>query len=336
MREDEHDVRVKTSTGNLTKLTVGSVGLASRSPSLDGGVSWTGPVTLNDDTFAAPVSHTFQGVTWTGDSTLTAAWLDERAGGMTTHEHASRDSSAESDATIYAASSPDFGKRWEPNRPLWGAACPCCRVVLARGRDGSALAAWRRHFPQDIRDVVVGRVGDLSEPVRVHRDGWEFKGCPHSGPAVAVDDSGWARVAWYTGRAGRAGVYLVRATGATTFDSAPVALMRRQRLQPAHPAIAVLRDGSTIAAWDLDARGRRGLSLGVVGVGESRARTVAMPGTAGASYPQLAALRDGSAALAWTEMAGERFRLRVARVVVATSPRAPAASSAFAASPPPP
>jgi hypothetical protein len=109
--------------------------------SVDGGRTWSTPATLNDDTVAAPVSHTFQGAAWTGDSGLTVAWLDERRGGPVSDDHANHDSTASEDATIYSVSSPDFGASWEPNRPLWGAACPCCRVALARSPDGAALAA---------------------------------------------------------------------------------------------------------------------------------------------------------------------------------------------------
>jgi hypothetical protein len=284
--------------------------------SLDGGTTWSTPVTLNDDTVAAPVSHTFQGAAWTGDSGLTVAWLDERRGGSVSYDHANHDSTASEDATIYAVSSPDFGASWEPNRPLWGAACPCCRVALARSPDGAALAAWRRHYPGNVRDVVVGRIDNReSEATRVHRDDWAYAGCPHSGPAVAVDSAGGRRVVWYTGRPGGAGVYLVRGNGTTDFESAPVTLARRDALQTAHPAVAALPGGETLAAWDLDAAGKRGLSVGLVRAGESRARTLAVPGTAGATYPQLAALGDSTVAAAWTEIVGEVTRVRLARVI---------------------
>jgi hypothetical protein len=285
--------------------------------SLDGGTNWSRPITLNDDTTGAPISHTFQGAAWTGDSGLTVAWLDERRGGSVNHDHANHDSTAGEDATIFSVSSQDFGASWEPNRPLWGAVCPCCRVALARNPDGSTLAAWRKHYPGNVRDVVVGRIDDpQSEPTRVHRDDWEYAGCPHSGPAVAVDSGGRSRIVWYTGRPRGAGVYLVRGNGATGFESAPVALVRGDALQTAHPAVAALPGGSTLAAWDLDAAGKRGLSMGLVRTGESRARTQAVPGTTGASYPQLATLRDGGVAVAWTEVVGEMTRVRLARVIV--------------------
>ncbi|MGH7498584.1 MAG: sialidase family protein, partial [Gemmatimonadales bacterium] len=174
------------------------------SQSTDGGRSWSPPVTLNDDTTGALVSHQFHGAAWSGDSGLEVAWLDERgtggvpgpadtAGAADPHGHGE----SEPDATIYLASSPDFGRTWTANRPLWGAACPCCRVSLARGADGRVLSAWRKHFPGDVRDVVVAPLdADSSLVRRVHADEWVYPGCPHTGPAVAVDATG-THIVWY-------------------------------------------------------------------------------------------------------------------------------------------
>jgi hypothetical protein len=94
-----------------------------------------------------------------------------------------------------------------------------------------------------------------------------------------------------------------------------VTLAQRDALQTAHPAVAALPGGGTLAAWDLDAAGKRGLSVGLVRSGESQARTLAVPGTAGATYPQLAALGDSSVAVAWTEIVGDVSRVRLARII---------------------
>jgi putative transposase len=172
-------------------------------------------------------------------------------------------------------------------------------------------------FTGFVRDVVVGRIDRReSEATRVHRDDWVYTGCPHSGPAVAVDSAGGRRTVWYTGRPGGAGVYLVRGNGDTGLDSVPVTLVQRAALQTAHPAVVALASGGTLAAWDLDAAGKRGHSVGLVRSGESRARTLAVPGTAGATYPQLAALGDSTVVVAWTEIVGDLTRVRLARIRV--------------------
>ncbi len=176
------------------------------------------------------------------------AWLDERevaaplASGSDGHaEHA-----AEPDASIYLATSPDFGGSWGPNRRAWKAACPCCRVSLARGGDGRAIAAWRQHFPGNVRDVVTAVADDRSsEPKRVHPDDWTYAGCPHTGPAIATGTDGTVHVAWYTGKEGGLGVYYARQTPGGDPGSA-VALVTGAGLGVAHPAVVALPDGGRL------------------------------------------------------------------------------------------
>jgi hypothetical protein len=82
---------------------------------------------------------------------------------------------------------------------------------LAFGPDGEVYVAWRHQFRPDIRDPAVARSDDggatFTAPVRVAADEWLIAGCPHSGPAIAVDYAGRVHVAWHTGAEGRAGLY---------------------------------------------------------------------------------------------------------------------------------
>lgn len=285
--------------------------------SLDGGATWGPPVTINDDTTGALIAHTFQGATWVGDSGLMAAWLDERgrgtegSGGAEQHNHAD---TSESDSRVYAVSSTDFGDSWGANRELWRAACPCCRVSLARKPDGTPLAAWRRHYPGNVRDIVVAPVSAAgAEPVRVREDNWVYPGCPHTGPALSLDRSGVAHVAWYTGKEGAAGVFLARDAADLRFTD-PVALVRGDRLPTAHPAVAALEDGGSLVAWDIDGTGARWLAVASVGPGDWQADPVTVPGTEGATYPQLASLGRGQAVVAWTQLVNDTLRLGLAEI----------------------
>ena len=113
--------------------------------SADGGRTWSKPITLNDDTTGALVSHQFHGAALVGDSGLTVAWLDERGAAtpITSGVDGHADHAVEPDAHIYLTTSRDFGRSWGPNRKAWDAACPCCRVSLARdpGRAGDCRVA---------------------------------------------------------------------------------------------------------------------------------------------------------------------------------------------------
>ncbi|MGZ8399595.1 MAG: hypothetical protein ACXWWN_11215 [Gemmatimonadales bacterium] len=283
--------------------------------SVDGGLHWSNPITLNDDTTGAMVSHQFHGAAWSGDSGLTVAWLDERgvaaqlASGSDGHaEHA-----AEPDASIYLATSPDFGRSWGPNRRAWDAACPCCRVSLARGRDGQALAAWRQHFPGNVRDVVIAVAGDRSsEPKRVHRDDWAYAGCPHTGPAIATGSDGGVHVAWYTGKEGGVGVYYARQTAEGSGPA--VDLVTGRGLGVAHPAVVALPDGGALAAYDVAADGKRQISLARLLPSGSVGRRLVVEGSEEGKYPQLAVLNDSVVVVAWTRSNGDKSELKLAQV----------------------
>jgi hypothetical protein len=286
------------------------------SRSNDGGRTWSKPITLNDDTTGALVSHQFHGATLVGDSGLAVAWLDERAAsapiaaGADGHaEHA-----AEPDAQIYLTTSPDFGRSWRPNRKAWNAACPCCRVSLARSIDGQAVAAWRKHFPGNVRDVVTATIaGQPGEPERVHPDDWAYEGCPHSGPAIATGADTSTHVVWYNGKQGSAGVYYARQVGGRGSGPA-VPLAQGQALGVAHPAVVSLPTGGALAAYDVSPDGKRMIRLAQLLPSGKLGAEQQVPGSEDGKYPQLAVLDSTTAVVGWTEAGGNGSKMRLALV----------------------
>lgn len=286
--------------------------------SADGGATWSVPITLNDDSTAAPVGHQFHGMAWQGDSSLVVAWLDEReVAEQPAGPHP--ESGNEPDATIYAAMSADFGRTWPANQRLWGAACPCCRVTLARLADGSVAAAWRRHFPGSIRDVVVApvRIG-APVPSRVHPDDWVYPGCPHNGPAATPASDGSLHVAWYSGKPGASGVFY-RRVGKGGGEGPLVTVVGGPRITGAHPAVAGLSDGGALIAYDMDGGGHRVIRLVRVSSAGRALEQATVPGSAGGEYPQLARLGSGAVVLAYTVTAGDLRRVRAAVVRLPTA-----------------
>jgi hypothetical protein len=282
-------------------------------------------VTLNDDTSAAPGGHIFHGAAWSGDSTLLVAWLDERGGaspgdsadggGHPGHHPASDE---EPDARVYLAMSPNGGAKWVANTPMWGAACPCCRVSLARGPDGNVLAAWRKHFPGSVRDPVVAPLsggGSAPAEIRVATDGWVYPGCPHTGPGLTVDARGTTHVAWYVGKQGAAGVFYARTprVGADPF-ARPVAVISAATMPTAHPRVAALPGGGALVASDVDAAGRPVLVVARISADGRVAGRSEAAHSDGADHPDMLALPDGTALVAWAQRSGEHSVVRIARV----------------------
>ncbi len=283
--------------------------------SVDGGRTWTAAVTLNDDTAAAGGAgggHLFHGAAWSGDSGLVVAWMDTRRPASNVraavmHEHPGVDD--EPDATVYIAGSTDLGATWATsNRAAWGAACPCCRVSLARGPDGTVRATWRQHFPGNVRDVVVAPL--TGDPRRVHDDGWVYPGCPHTGPAVAVDGAARTHVAWFTGREGAAGVFYAR--GDDSAFGAPVALAVGRTLPTAHPGVASLADGGAVVVYDVVENARRRALLAHVDAHGAVRGRVTLDAAEGADHPQVVTLAGGVVVAAWTSSAAPRS-IRLAR-----------------------
>ena len=281
----------------------------------DGGLRWSKPITLNDDTTGAPVSHQFHGATWVGDSGIAVAWLDEReaAAPITSGANGHAEHAIEPDAAIYFTVSADFGRSWGPNRLGWRAACPCCRISLARTPDGQAIAAWRKHFPGNVRDVVTALVAtEPAEPQRVHPDDWAYAGCPHTGPALAIGPDGSNHVVWYNGKQGKTGVYYTRQAKHGGAGEA-VELVSGPALGVAHPAVAALPDGGALAAYDVSADGAR-IRIARLQRNGRVAGQVVVDGSEGGKYPQLATLGDTAAVVSWTGWDGETPRLRLALV----------------------
>ena len=291
--------------------------------SRDGGRTWEAPRTLNDDTTGTAGTHTFHGAAWAGDSGLVAAWLDERNGTPVGHSRplpeTAGEPTSEPDVRIYTAVSRDFGATWAPNAPAWGAVCPCCRVSLARRPDGGVVAAWRQHFPGNVRDIVTAQLDPApQDPARVHADNWSYPGCPHTGPAIAIDAEGTGHVAWYTGKEGGAGVYYARVGGADSLRPA-VGLTVAASMQTAHPAVIALPAGGALVAFDVGEKGGREIRLTRLGPDGEVLGVQTVAGSAGGRNPQLALAGDGAALLAWTAPGGERDdgTVRLARISLA-------------------
>jgi hypothetical protein len=280
------------------------------SRSVDGGVTWSAPVTLNDDHAAAPGMHSFHDMAATEDGRLAVAWLDSRPGG----DGVVRDTSLGPGASIHYVLSSDFGGSWSGNSAQWSRACPECRVAVSMDFTGLVFVSYRRHLAGDVRDLVVSRPD--GPPVLVHADGWASPECPRSGPALRVPRDQTLRMAWYTGAPGRSGVWFRHALP-ETYDSTvtPLPILTGEHLPVVHVSLGTCGPYGSVVACDADSSGGGRLSL--VRVESSGRRVVERrtpSGTSGVERPQIASSnRDRNAYVVWTERDAGRSQVRMLR-----------------------
>ncbi len=164
--------------------------------SLDGGLSFSEPITVNDD--SAPISHRFDALTVDGQGRIYLLWIDKR------DLAASKQAGAEyAGAAIYYALSEDRGGHFAFNRKLADHSCECCRIALDLDKDDQVVALWRHVYPVNIRDHAIARLGPDTPsiqgmPVRATDDAWQIDGCPHHGPSLSLTAGHKAHLAWFT------------------------------------------------------------------------------------------------------------------------------------------
>jgi hypothetical protein len=269
------------------------------SRSVDGGKSFSAPVTVNDD--RQVISHRFEALGVNARGEIHLAWLDKR------DLHAARAKGANySGAAVYHAVSRDGGKTFTNSKVL-DHSCECCRVAMAIGRDGVPVIAWRHVYEGNIRDHALARLDGTSAPVRASHDQWRVDACPHHGPALAIDNQGVYHLAWFSNAPQRQGLFYAHSADRGRAFSKPLAIGDKARA-PAHPHVLAVGPRVFLAWKEFDGEKMtiRMLQSANHGAAWSAPTTVAT--TAGASdHPFLLAHGD-AAYLSWST-AQEGYRL---------------------------
>jgi hypothetical protein len=173
----------------------GHVGDVRFARSLDGGATFDPPITVHAD--RQEIQHSFEAIAVTPKGRIYIAWIDKRDGRT----------------GLYFSASDDRGTSFSRERPAGPGSCECCRVALVARQDNTALVFWRHVFEPDLRDHALVRL-DMEKGAgglrRATFDGWRTNACPHHGPSMAQDAEGRLHAVWFTGAAGREGVYYGR------------------------------------------------------------------------------------------------------------------------------
>lgn len=176
------------------------------SRSVDGGKSFSNPVTLHRD--RQEITHRFDALTVTRDGRVYVAWIDKRDQVV-----AAKGRQAYRGAAVYYAVSDDKGATFRGDFKLADHSCECCRIALLPQGDGSVLALWRHVFEPNIRDHALAQMNIDGTPGSLRRatfDNWRIDACPHHGPSLAADAAGRLHAVWFSQGVNGSGVFYGR------------------------------------------------------------------------------------------------------------------------------
>jgi len=199
-------------TQGLAKPMTGDIRF---SRSLDGGKSFTPPVTVNDN--REIISHRFEAMEVNDKGQVFLAWLDKRDLAA-----AQAQGKPYRGAAVYSAQSDDGGASFRPNRNAADHSCECCRVAMALDRDGAPVILWRQVFGKNTRDHALLKLDGKSTMQRASQDGWELDACPHHGPALSIAVDGIYHQTWFTNAPQRKGLFYANSADGGKTYSAPL------------------------------------------------------------------------------------------------------------------
>ncbi len=207
------------------------------SRSLDGGESFDSPLRINED---RPISHSFEGLTVAADGTVLMAWIDSRDGWEK--------------AGTYLARIGQRGTHVDSVIKLDIDTCVCCRVDVATGAQDTVAVLWRKVFPGNLRDMVLGPSRDggraFAPVAQVHADHWQIAACPHRGGTVGMDGSGRLYVSWYTEGAKEEPSLLFAVAADGQHFTPPTRLDQATASIPDHARLAVNPAGRAVIVWE--------------------------------------------------------------------------------------
>jgi hypothetical protein len=280
--------------------------------SLDGGETWTEPqIPHRDGTLS---EHGFVSMIPWHDGSMGVVWLDGR-------HYAGWDEEAGRVVEPGRPDDPEMSLRFTTLTPhalgeevvLDDRVCDCCQTSAAL-TDRGPVVVYRDRGPGEIRDISIVRFEDgrWTDPVPVHRDGWEIPACPVNGPMVAARGS-FVAVAWFTRANDKPLVRLAFSEdGGASFappvridDGNPVGRVAVTLGEGGRAHVAWLErvgDGAEVRVRWVDREGERGRAATVTRTAESRA----------SGFPRMVRADDGLL-FAWTDVDGSG-RVEVAMI----------------------
>lgn len=228
-------------TQGLAKPMTGNIRF---SRSVDGGETFSQPITVNDN--LEIISHRFEAMGVNDRGQVYIAWLDKRD-----LSAAAKKGEKYTGLGVYYAVSDDNGVSFHPNVKAADHACECCRVAMAMDSDGTPVIAWRHVFGKNVRDHAMLRLDGKSQLTRLSHDNWEVDACPHHGPAASIASDGVYHFVWFDNAHERHGLFYAHSTDQGKNFSSPLNF-GNFKAQASHPHVLSMGKRVFIAWKEFD------------------------------------------------------------------------------------
>ena len=234
--------------------------------SADAGLTWTGPIIVNDGPDSA--REGLHDLAVAPDGRLFATWLDLRLGKM----------------ALFIAESADSGRTWTHNELLYRSPevsiCECCHPTALFDVAGNLAVMWRNWLGGS-RDLwlLTRPAGSprFSAPVKQGEGTWKLNGCPMDGGDIVARNNGTFDTVWQ-----RAGEIFLQ-SGASP----------ELRLATGRQPVAARLATGTLVVW------QQGADLWSAQLSSANAAGAPALLASGARFPALVALPSGGAVLAY-------------------------------------
>lgn len=284
-------------TQSLTKPYSGNIRF---SRSIDGGKSFSEPITVNDN--REIISHRFDALGVNERGQIYIAWLDKRDSSA-----AEKKGQKYTGAGVYYAVSENGGERFGTNIQAAEHSCECCRIAMAIGPDGTPAIFWRHVYGKNVRDHAMLRLDGKSQPVRVTYDNWEVDACPHHGPALSISSDGIYHFVWFDNAPDNNGLFYAHSRdGGKTFSSS--VSFGNNAAQASHPYVLSLGAKVFVVWKEFDGENAVVMAMTSENAGQKWSVPRRLAATAGPSdHPLLVA--DGAVAYLSWNTAKEGYQL---------------------------
>jgi len=202
--------------------------------SIDGGKSFSKPITVNNDNLLA--GHSFNELLVTPKGDISIVWLDSRFSTALKKQGKTSNGSALFLAKANMRKGTSFTEQKLANET-----CVCCRIAMDFNLQDQLTVLWRHIYGDNIREFALLTVLEgesKNKQIQISHDYWKINGCPHQGGGISIDENNRHHLVWFNQGDKGKGVFYAYSDDQGNTLSKPLSVGNFSA-QAAHPHVLV-------------------------------------------------------------------------------------------------